>query len=96
MLISSAKSADRVIAISHATADDIGFRLGRTKDISVVHNGIPIAVPGSRPSEKPYIFAMASQFPHKNTEDLLAAYCAYRAQVESPLPLVICGISGSN
>ena len=86
LIISSAKFADSGIAISHATADEIADRLGRKNGISIVHNGIPVTKPGPRPLDQPYIFALASRFPHKNTEGLLAAYRAYRAQVDAPLP----------
>jgi len=95
-IISTVKFADKLIAISQATADDIAFRLGRTKGISVVHNGFSITEPGPRPVDNPYIFAMASQLPHKNADGLLAAYRAYRALENSPLTLVICGISELN
>lgn len=93
---SSVKYSDRLIAISQATADDIALRLRRTKGISILYNGIPITKAGTRPFEKPYIFAMASHLPHKNYDGLLAAYRAYRAIEDAPLPLIICGVSESN
>lgn len=95
-LIASAKHADRIIAISTATADDIAVRLGRKQGIATVHNGIPMTPPGPRPYEHAYIFAMSSPLPHKNASGLLAAYAAYRDMVETPLPLIVCGIADPN
>lgn len=96
LMKSSVEHADSIVAISQATANDIKHRLGRTENIHVVHNGIPITVPAPRPFDKPYIFAMASQLPHKNIEGILVAYAAYRKLESKPLPLVICGVSNSN
>ncbi len=93
-IVTSAKFADRVIAISKATADEIALRCKRITGVSVVHNGIAFTKPGPRPYAKPYIFAMASQLPHKNADGILAAYRSYCHYVNSPLPLFICGISG--
>ncbi len=95
-ITSSAKFADSVIAISKSTADDILNRLGRKSGVSIVYNGIPHCQAGPRPLNDAYIFAMASKFPHKNTQGVLNAYSAYRNQVINPLPLVMCGLSASN
>lgn len=96
LMTSGIKSANRVIAISSATANDIRLRLGRTLGIFVVPNGIPITRPGERPFNGAYIFAMASALPHKNAEGLIAAYRVYRSLVDQPLPLIVCGISDPN
>ena len=92
-LSAGVKNADRIIAISDATADDIAVRLGRKQGVATVHNGIPMTPPGPRPFAQPYIFAMSSPLPHKNADGLLAAYTAYRTLVEKPLPLIVCGIA---
>ncbi len=88
----SAKSADKVVAISQATADDIEQRLGRKHDVTVVHNGIEIVPPGPKPFEEAYLFAMTSALPHKNSAGILAAYKAYRGLTDQPLPLFLCGV----
>lgn len=90
-LARSARKADRVIAISHATAEDIAQRLGRKAGVQVVHNGIPYHAPGAIDHPKPYIFALTSKLPHKNATNLLAGYHRYRELSDSPLPLVLCG-----
>lgn len=92
-LIRSACKADRVIAISQATAMDIQTRLGRSKDVIVVHNGVPICAPGDAPIEGPYIFAVSSGLPHKNASGLIEAYRQYRELAKNPLPLVLCGVA---
>ncbi|QWF71116.1 glycosyltransferase family 4 protein [Methylomonas paludis] len=91
-IVSSTKYADRIIAISQATRDDIAARTGRTQGVAMIYNGISVPAPGPRPYPHPYIFAMSSTLPHKNAEGILAAYQAYRHQTDSPLPLFICGI----
>jgi glycosyltransferase involved in cell wall biosynthesis len=93
-LVRSALEADRVIAISHATATDIKDRLGRAAGVDVVHNGVPECEPGKLPVPAPFIFAVTSRFPHKNARGILEAYARYREVSENPLPLVVCGLEG--
>lgn len=95
-LAHSVHNADRVIAISHATAADITDRLGRSGGLAVVHNGVPISAPGDAPLEGSYIFAVTSNYPHKNASGVLAAYRRYRELVDDPVPLVVCGIDTPN
>lgn len=90
-LVQSAISADRVVAISKATATDIRNRLGRTEGVMVVHNGVPITAPGNSPLSEPFIFAITSSLPHKNSTGILDAYRHYRSLVKNPLPLILCG-----
>ncbi len=90
-LVRSAREADRIIAISNATASDIKVRIGRTDGVDVVHNGVPECEPGIPPIPAPFIFAVTSQFPHKNARGVLDAYACYREVSEEPLPLVVCG-----
>ena len=87
------RRSDAVIAISQATADDIQAKVPNAKPVHVVHNGIPVVVPGPRPRADDYLFAVSSPLPHKNLDGLLAAYAAYRSRVDEPLPLVVCGIA---
>ncbi len=90
-LTQSILGADRIIAISQATATDIRNRLGRIEGVTVVHNGIPTTAPGNPPLSVPFIFAIASGLPHKNAVGVLEAYQHYRGLVQDPLPLVLCG-----
>ena len=90
-LVKSALCADKVVAISEATAKDIFTRLGRSDGVTVVHNGIPIATPSGSPLNEPYIFAITSGLPHKNSKGILDTYRNYRALVNDPLPLILCG-----
>jgi glycosyltransferase involved in cell wall biosynthesis len=91
MLTGSARRADHVVAISQSTADDITRRLGRRTGLSVIHNGVPAIEPGPRPCPEPYLFAVTSAYPHKNSARLVEAYRRYRTQVTEPLPLILCG-----
>ncbi|WP_347988529.1 glycosyltransferase family 1 protein [Methylomonas sp. AM2-LC] len=95
-IVSSIKRTDKIIAISKTTADDITARFGCENTISVVHNGITTFPPSERKYAFPYIFAMASQLPHKNAAGVLAAYQTYRDLVANPLPLVFCGVTETN
>jgi len=99
----SARQADAIVAISEATRaelQDWGVESGR---ISMVHNGVDSfdggAVPGEAPSvQGPFIFAMASDLPHKNLAGVLAAYAIYRQHAQAggvlPWPLLVCGARG--
>ncbi len=92
------RCADRIIAISDATRNELlGWHVQPAK-LAVVHNGVdtyertdlPNATPA--PVSGPYLFAMASGLPHKNLHGLLAAYRAYRLEVgAAALPLLLCG-----
>lgn len=89
----TARLSDELIVISQATADDVFRQTGRSRaQVHVVHNGVPqvTAAPISPVSGR-YIFAMASELPHKNLKGVLAAYQRYRELVKQPLPLVLCG-----
>lgn len=91
-LARSAKHADRVIAISSATANDIRSTVGREGRLDIVPNGLPPLLDGPAPMAGGYIFAVASALPHKNAVGVLAAYQRYRQAAAAPLPLLICGI----
>ena len=95
-IVASAKYADKIIAISQTSADDIAARTGRKQRVSVVYNGVSITEPGPRPVAEPYIFAMTSPLPHKNAAGVLAGYQAYRALVTAPLPLYVCGSNATD
>ena len=90
-LVHSARHADRVVAISQATADALARELGRTEGVSVVRNAVPVLPAPTEAPERRHILAMTSSLPHKNLSGILAAYRAYRSRVERPLPLVVCG-----
>lgn len=94
-LLRTCRYADEVIAISHATADDIRARSGRAANVTVIHNGLEQApVPVETSSRGPYILAMSSDLPHKNAATLLEGYRQYRQMDSGALPLVVCGMSG--
>lgn len=80
----SARSADRVITVSHAAAASIGRHLGVPADrISVVHNGSsaprPVDDPRAElasfafPSGRPIVMSVGNRMPHKNFRGLLEA-----------------------
>lgn len=94
-LLRTARSADQLVLISKATADDVMAVVSRDPGtMAVVHNGVPlVSARGEPPRAGPYVFAMASALPHKNLPGLLAAYECYRTLVADPLPLVVCGVA---
>lgn len=82
----TARTADRVITVSHAAAADIGRRLGiDAEQIGVVHNGVatPPAATDARAAElghelgydatRPMILSVGNRMPHKNLPGLLRA-----------------------
>lgn len=93
-LTRSCLHADQVIAISEAVANDIGRRIPGVRRPAVVHNGME-PVPGAPlpRAERRFIFAMASELPHKNKAQILAGYALYRQRVAAPLDMVVCGIA---
>ena len=92
-LTRTCRHADRLVTISQASADDILARVPGAKRPAVVHNGLPLAPQHLvQPTRPPFIFAMASAYPHKNARVLLDGYQCYRALSEHPLDLVVCGI----
>lgn len=93
-LVRSVRQADHVVAISQATAQDIAAYVPGAAPVSVVHNGIPMVASTRRERVGPYLFAVTSTLPHKNSAGLLAGYAAYRRLSAAPLPLVVCGLDG--
>lgn len=87
------RHADRLVTISGASADDILMRIPDARQPAVVYNGLPPVPPKvARPERAPFIFAMTSSYPHKNAEAIIAGYQRYRALVDHPLDLVVCGL----
>lgn len=85
--------ADRLVTISGSSADDILTRIPDARRPAVVYNGLPPApLQVVRPDRAPFIFAMASSYPHKNAQAVMDGYQRYRAQVANPLDLVVCGL----
>ncbi|WP_150952308.1 glycosyltransferase family 4 protein [Microbacterium testaceum] len=87
----SARSADRVITVSHAAAASIGRHLGvPTERISVVHNGSstprPVDDPRAElasfafPAGRPIVMSVGNRMPHKNFRGLLEAVATLPAE----------------
>lgn len=94
------RHADRIVAISNATLSALLAEGVHASRVSVVLNGVDDAPTSTAPPVLParvsgqFIFAMASNLPHKNLEGVLAAYAAYRNLAgEAALPLALCGVS---
>src|SRR3546814_5903645 len=94
----SARTADRVLTVSHAAARSIRQHLGVAQDrITVVHNGSgephPTADPWrmlsslSLPRDRPIVLSAGSRMPHKNFVGLLAAL-ATLAPERRPLAVI--------
>jgi glycosyltransferase involved in cell wall biosynthesis len=91
-LMRSARRADRLIAISNTSAEDIAARIGPRGGVCIAYNGVAVAEAPSEPPRTGYLFAISSELPHKNKDRLLAGYARYRNSSARPLQLVVCGI----
>jgi glycosyltransferase involved in cell wall biosynthesis len=101
------RAADRVIAVSRRTADDLVERLGVSPaKIDVIHLGIsPVftpqvdreAVAALREKyrlDRPFVLAVGTIEPRKNYEALIHAFAAARRAPSGPQLLVIAGKPG--
>ncbi len=97
-----AREADRIIAVSHATADDLDRFYGRGKNVSVVHHGVDLErfSQSVRNSEakvpdtlKPYVLFVGQIQPRKNIVRLVEAF-ERLAEQDRELHLVIAGGHG--
>jgi glycosyltransferase involved in cell wall biosynthesis len=99
----SARHADAIVAISESTRTELQAWGVDGSRISMVHNGVDSfdgeGFLGEAPSvQGPFIFAMASDLPHKNLPGVLAAYAVYRQRAQATgvvsWPLLVCGARG--
>jgi glycosyltransferase involved in cell wall biosynthesis len=81
------RRADRFIAVSRYTADDLMGRAGvPASKIDVIYHGLdPVFTAtkdgaGRVPSDSPYILAVGGVSPRKNTRRLIAAFSGWRAR----------------
>jgi glycosyltransferase involved in cell wall biosynthesis len=101
------KSADRVIADSQRTADDLVERLGTPREkIAVIHLGVDAAFsPVSDPKrlaaldarlelQHPLVLTVGTIEPRKNYPALIAAFARVRSQPGGPRMLAISGRKG--
>ena len=94
----AAKAADRVIAVSQTTKDDIVKDLhGDPTKITVVYEGLTLATRTVRPAEldlihvrTPYLLYVSQWRPHKRIEDVVSAF-EQLARKHPTLQLVLCG-----
>lgn len=106
-LAASAKNAERVVTVSEYSKNDIADTFGIDRDkIKVLYNKVDgdydlgqmedVSDTGdaSKVSDNPYILALASKLPHKNTLGVVKAYEEYCNLVEEPLDLVLIGDLG--
>ncbi len=102
----SCRRADRVIAVSRATAGELTRLLGvPLQRIEVVYNGVdstffvrdPVAVAAWRRQAgwpEQFILSVGTLEPRKNYGVLIDAYALYRRRSAQPLPLLIAGGRG--
>jgi glycosyltransferase involved in cell wall biosynthesis len=80
------RRADRIIAVSRYTADDLIRRAGvAASRIEVVHHGIHPAFAGqdqqdAATGDSPYLLAVGGLSPRKNTRRLIEAFARWRAR----------------
>jgi glycosyltransferase involved in cell wall biosynthesis len=82
-----ARRADRIIAVSHHTADDLVRRAGvPASRIEVIYHGLDPAFAvrndgaGPTPTGPPYMLAVGGVSPRKNTRRLIEAFTRWRAR----------------
>jgi len=101
------ESADRIIADSHCTADDLVERLGVARaKITVIHLGVDpsfspvrepdrlVALDGRYGLQHPLVLAVGTIEPRKNYPGLIAAFARARRQPGGPRMLAISGRKG--
>lgn len=91
-----ARRADRIIAVSQTTADDIEKYYGRTKEVYVVHHGVDRARFSPTLAEevaRPYLLYVGQIQPRKNLIRLIQAFEILQKR-EKDLQLVIVGSHG--
>ncbi len=101
------QAADRIIAVSRTTADDLVERLDVPRDkIRVIHLGIDPSFSASRDPEDvtlvsqryeletPFVLAVSTIEPRKNYERLIEAFALASSSRDGPRMLVIAGRRG--
>ena len=97
-LYHSIRIATEVITISNYSREMIKQHCKRKNGIEVIYNGINsfnVDLDIDK-SDAPYIFAITSNLPHKNRENLLKGYLEYRKKAKQALPLKICGVEATD
>lgn len=81
------RRANRMIAVSQYTADDLMRRAGvPASRIDVIYHGLdpiftaPTGLTGSAPSTSPYVLAVGGVSPRKNTRRLIEAFVRWRGR----------------
>lgn len=88
----SVKISNEVITISNFSKKMIeSYAPSKTK-VTVIYNGVDVKRTLIKQNGTKYIFAITSNLPHKNKENIIAGYLEYCKIVENPLRLIICGI----
>lgn len=93
------KFADRVIVISDVIKNLIARRCGRTKNVSLIYNGVPSPELCHEPEyfkelgieEGKYILGMCRFVPEKHLHDLVEAYKILPASLRREVKLVLAG-----
>lgn len=92
------RRAEAIIAVSHATKDDLIHLLGADAErITVIHEAADaIYTPGDETpaAPTPYFLFVGTIEPRKNIDTLLDAYLIYRERVSQPAGLVVVGAEG--
>lgn len=90
----SSRKSDKIITISNFSKNEIIQKLDIHKDkIRVIYNGINKQISAKEMDIKePYIFAIASNLPHKNLYGILKSYEKYFEMCSSPIKLKISGV----
>lgn len=89
----AAQRADRIIAVSENTKQDLIdiYKVPEDK-IAVIYSGAPH--PSARRVRGDYFLFFATFEPRKNLDTVLAAYDEYRQKSKNPKPLILAGSTG--
>ncbi|MBS1530244.1 MAG: glycosyltransferase family 4 protein [Bacteroidetes bacterium] len=97
MMLRSIHIANSIITVSNFSKEKITAYSGNHKEINVIYNGVTVAGNQTVNDKRgQYIFAITSNFPHKNKVNLIKGYLAYARTASDPLPLKVCGIDSTD
>ena len=95
-LKSSIINANSIITISNFSKQMIFEKIKSisNSNIHLIYNGVTMN-PNNKVKQEstPYIFAITSNLPHKNKNNIIKGYLHYRSITENALPIKICGIT---
>lgn len=86
--------ANQIITISNFSKQMIIEYKKNENNIARIYNGIALNTNSKfKHNNSPYIFAITSNLPHKNKDNIIKGYLNYCQTTDNPLKMKICGIT---